>query len=136
MTSPNNSISDSLLHADWDSIADALTMLESGIKGNDPASRKLRTQAGLVRVIMCENIRTWNGNNSIDASFLIASYKTIRKMEKEFENKGVKNRQFLIFLRLLLLKFEKQKLMAKKPYLMIEEFGRMKEAVENESDSL
>ena len=128
------SISDSLLHADWQSIADVLGTLECGVEGDHAAARKLRAQLGVIRVIMYENLRSWNGANSVDASFLIGSYKTIKRMEKEFDSKGIENRRFLIFLKLLLEKLERQKLKVKKPYAQITEFEKMKGVVEKAKD--
>ncbi|MBD3209753.1 hypothetical protein GF318_00025 [Candidatus Micrarchaeota archaeon] len=136
MKSSSNSISNSLLRADWDSLANLLYSVENGIEGNDPQSIKLRARLGVVRIIIYENLKTWNGNNTIDASFLIASYKTIKKLEKEYDSRGIKNRQFLILLRLLLTKFEQQKLIAKKPLAAIAEFGKMKEVVGHGRDPL
>ncbi|MBU0532754.1 hypothetical protein KKB44_04640 [Candidatus Micrarchaeota archaeon] len=129
-------ISDSLLHADWETIAHALTTLNNGVEGNSASARKLRAELGVVKVIMCESIRTWNGESSIDLSFFIGSYKTIQRLEKEFEFNGVKNRQFIVFLKLLLQKFGRQKLKVKKPLALIAEFGKMKGVIENGDNTL
>ena len=105
---PKTNISDSLVHAEWDSVAQLLSTVDSGIQGTDAMSRKLRAELGVVKVIMYENLVSWNGNNSIDLSFYIASYKTIQKIERTFDTNGIKNREFLIFLKLLFYKFQKQ----------------------------
>jgi len=112
-------------------LAHTMNTLTTGVDANDAGSRRLRTKAGLVRMILCDKLRGLNGDNSIDLSFFIASVKTIRGMEKEFDAHQVKRREFVIFLQLLLLKFERQKLIAKKPRDMLAEFGRMKGVVEN-----
>ncbi len=130
MTSPP-SISDSLADADWDALAYALKTIGSGIEGNDAASKRLRAQLGIVRMLMYEEIRGWNGSNSIELSFFIASFKTIQTLEREFEAHGIKKREFLIFLKLLFYKFEKQKIRVKKPLATLAEFKRMKGVVEN-----
>ena len=130
MKSPKYSISDSLVHADWESLANALYSVDCGIEGSSPCAKKLRAQLGVVRAIMYENMVTWNGKNSIDASFLVGSYKAIKRLEGEFEVNGIGNRQLLIFLKLLLYKFEKQKLTVKKPHILIAEFGKMKGVIE------
>ena len=130
MKPPKPSFSDSLLHAEWDELAKLLQTVENGIEGDSPEAKKLRATLGVVKILMCENMRVWNGQGSIDASFFIGSYKTILKIENEFDAKGIENRQFVLFLKLLLQKFEKQRLLVKKPFLMIEEFGKMKEVVE------
>ena len=128
---PPVSISDSMADADWDALAYALKTIHGGVEGDDAGAKRLRAQLGMVRMLMYEEIRGWNGNNTIELSFFIASFKTIQKLEKEFEARGVKKREFLIFLKLLFYKFGKQKLMVKKPLAQIAEFKRMKGVVEN-----
>lgn len=129
-------ISDSLASADWGLIAYTLAHINNGIKPKDAASRRLRAQTGIVRIILYEKIKGWNGRSSLDLSFFIAMFKTIQKMEKEFDALEVREREFLIFLKLLLYKFEKQKLIVKKPFANRSEFKKMKEVVENESGPL
>ena len=130
------SISDSLASADWDLVAHALATLSNGVEPKNAATRRLRAQLGVIRIIMYEKIREWNGSNSIDLSFFIATFKTIQRMEKEFDAVGIKKRDFIIFLKLLLYRFEKQKLKVKKPLVTISEFGKMKGVVENEHGPL
>ena len=130
MKSPKYSISDSLIHADWESLANVLYSLDCGIEGSSPCAKKLRAKLGIVRAIMYENMISWNGKNSIDASFLVGSYKAIKKLEGEFDINGIENRHLLIFLKLLLYKFEKQRLTVKKPHILISEFEKMKGAVD------
>jgi len=134
--SPPNSISDSMANAEWDSLAYALTTLDHGIEGDDAASKRLRAQLGMVRVLLSEEIRGWNGSGTIDLSFFIASVKTVHRVEKEYNARKVKNREFLTFLKLLLYKFGKQKIKAKKPLAIQAEFGRMKGVVESRHAAL
>ncbi len=131
MGPPPVSISDSLADAEWETLAYALSKISSGIVGDDAASRKLRAQLGLIRMLMYEEIRQWNGSGTIDLSFLMASIKTARTVEKLYEGRKAKDRQLLIFLKLLIYKFEKQKIKVKKPLAQRGEFGRMKGVVEN-----
>lgn len=125
------SISDSLAAADWDSIAFALKKVNMSIDGDDAGAKKLRAQLGMIRMIMYDEIKEWNGNNTIDLSFFIASFKTIQKLEKEFEKRGVKRSEFLLLLKLLFYKFKKQKLQVVKPLEKIGEFKKMKGVVEH-----
>jgi hypothetical protein len=131
MGSPPISISDSLADAEWETLAYALSKMNSGIEGNDAASRKLRAQLGLIRMLMYEEIRHWNGSGTIDLSFLMASIKTMRTVERLYEGRKARDTQFLTFLKLLIYKFEKQKIKVKKPLAERGEFGRMKGVVEN-----
>ncbi|MFH0884374.1 MAG: hypothetical protein V1861_01550 [Candidatus Micrarchaeota archaeon] len=125
------SISDSMADADWDSLAHMLKTISSGVDGDDAGAKKLRAQLGMVRMLMYEEIRGWNGSNTIELSFFIASFKTIQKLQKEFDARGIKKREFLTFLKLLFYKFEKQKLKVKKPLATLAEFKKMKGVVEN-----
>lgn len=125
------SISDSMAAAEWDSIAFALKKVNMKIDGNDAGAKKLRAQIGMIRMIMHDEIIEWNGNNTIDLSFFIASFKTIQKLEKEFEKRGIKKSEFLLFLKLLFYKFKKQKIQVVKPLEKIGEFKKMKGVVEN-----
>jgi hypothetical protein len=105
--------------------------LNTGVEAMDAGSRRLRTKAGLVRMILYYKLRGLDGDGSMDLAFFIASVKTIRGMEREFDAHRIKRREFLIFLQLLLQKFGRQKLIVKKPRDMLAEFGRMKGVVEN-----
>jgi hypothetical protein len=125
------SISDSMAGADWDSLAHMLKTISCGVDGDDAAAKKLRAQLGMIRMLMYEEIRGWNGNNTIELSFFIASFKTIQMLQKEFDARGIKRREFLTFLKLLFYKFEKQKLKVKKPLATLAEFKKMKGVVEN-----
>ena len=131
MGSPPISISDSLADAEWETLAYTLKTLSSGITGKDAASKKLRAQLGLIRMLMYEEIRHWNGSGFIDLSYLMASVKTLRMMEREFDARKINNTELMIFLRLLIYKFEKQRIRVKKPLATRGEFGRMKGVVEN-----
>jgi len=128
---PPISISDSMADADWETLAYMLKKISSGVEGNDAAAKRLRAHLGIIRMLMYEEIRGWNGNNSIQLSYFIASFKTIQKLQKEFDAKGIKKSEFLLFLKLLFYKFEKQKLLVKKPLAKLAEFKRMKGVVEN-----
>lgn len=129
--SPPISIRDSFANTEWDSLAYTLTTLDPGIDGDDAASRRLRARLGMVRMLMYEEIKGWNGNGSIDLSFLIASFKAVKTMEMELQAQGIRSSEFLIFFRLLLYKFEKQRIRVKKPLALLAEFRKMKRVVEN-----
>ncbi len=125
------SISDSMADADWDSLAHMLKSIKSGVDGDDAAAKKLRAKLGMIRMLIYEEIRGWNGNNSMEMSYFIASFKTIRMMQKDLDARGIKKSELLMFLKLLFYKFEKQKLKVKKPLATLAEFKKMKGVVEN-----
>ncbi|MFH0737650.1 MAG: hypothetical protein V1827_03785 [Candidatus Micrarchaeota archaeon] len=124
-------ISDSLADAGWEDLAYALKTVSHGIDGNDAGAKRLRAQVDMIRMLMYEEIRGWNGNNTIELSFYMASFKTIQTVQKEFDARGIKKREFLIFLKLLFYKFRKQKILVKKPLATRAEFKKMKGVVEN-----
>ena len=132
----SDSISDSLTTAEWELVAHTLATLSNGVEPRNAAMRKLRAQLGVIRVILYEKIKRWDGDDSIDLSFFMGSYKSIQRMEREFDAMGIKRKDFLIFLKLLLYRFEKQKLKVKKPHLTRSEFRKMKGVVENEYSPL
>lgn len=76
-------------------------------------------------------IKELKEKNTIEASFFIATFKTIKNTEKEFDKCAINKREFIVFLKVLMSKMSKQKLQAKKPPDMIGEFGKMKGVVEN-----
>ncbi|MBN1170482.1 hypothetical protein JXA56_05640 [Candidatus Micrarchaeota archaeon] len=123
----------SLENEEWDFIYNALITMKSGIEAKDAKSRKLRTEIGMARMLIADEIKGWNGSGTIDLSFLVGTLKTIRRLEKEFESCGIKKTEFLIFLELLVKKFEKQKLRVKKPIVMLSEFKKMKRVMESDS---
>src|SRR4030095_10160655 len=108
-----------------------LKTISSGIEGDDAASKKLKAQVGIIRMLMSNEISQWDGHSTIELSYFIASFKTIQKVEKEFDAKGIRNREFLIFLKLLFNKFAKQRIKVKKPLATQAEFKKMKGVVEN-----
>ena len=126
-----HSIRDSLANADWDELAYALRKVSSGVEGNDASAKRLRAKLGIIRMLMCNEIKGWNGTNSIELSYFIASFKTIQMVQREFDARGIKKQEFLIFLKLLFYKFSKQKIKVKKPLAKIAEFKKMKGVVEN-----
>ena len=133
---PPSSVSNSLDTADWELIANTLMSMESGVEARCAKTRKLRAELGVMRILIYEHIRGWNGNTTIDGSFFIGAFKSIQRMEREFESLGIKKTEFLFFLELLMKRFERQKLVVKKPLATLSEFKRMKGVVENGPEHL
>ena len=130
------SIRDSLAYAEWEEIIRMMERIEPSLDKEGVNNRKLRTQIGLVKLLMCSKMRTFNGDNTIEMSFFVASHKTIKKLEESFEKHNVKNRELIIFLKLILHKMSKQKLKVKKHKEIKDEFSRMKGVVENGHSTL
>lgn len=131
-----SSISDAIASAEWEAIAKMIASTSIGIEGESPARRRLRTKTGLVKLILTQKIGSFNGNDSIEMSLFISSFKTIRSIERDYDANLVKRREFLTLLKLLLDKFGKQKLTVKKRRAMLNELDRMKGVVENGNGTL
>jgi len=125
------SIRDILAGSDWESLAEVLRKLDYGVKGQSAEAMKLRAQLGLVKILMHGELSRWNGDGAIDLTYLMASYKCIKRLEGEAEKAGVRRSEFRLFLKLIRDKFMGQKIRAKKRMAMLGELERMKEVVEN-----
>ena len=131
-----SSISDAIASAEWEAIAKMIATTSTGVEGKSPRSRRLRTKAGLVKMILVNKLGGFNGNDSIDMALFISSFKTIHAIEREYDENKVKKREFITLLKLLLHKFGKQKLIVRKRLDMLNEFDRMKGVVENGNGTL
>ena len=129
------SIRETLAHADWDAIIKMMENIELDLDDGQK-NKKLRTHIGLVKLLMCSKIRTFNGDNSIDLSFFVASHKAVKKLEEQYEKNNIKNREFVTFLKLVLHKLNTQKLKVKKSREIKDAFERMKGVVENGHSTL
>ncbi len=119
----------SLENEDWETVINILINLDTGVNGSRD-TRKLKKKIGIVRQILYSHLSDMDGSNRIDLSFLIGAIKTIENLEREFDEHGVKGREFLIFFRLLIYKLEKQKLIVNKPMERRFELEKLKEVVE------
>ncbi|MBI5046290.1 hypothetical protein HZC07_00990 [Candidatus Micrarchaeota archaeon] len=127
----HDSIRDSLANADWETLAHALKTIQIEVDAKHPHAKRLKTKLGIVKILLYEKVRELKQDSPIELSFFIGAVKTINKMEKEFDDHSIKKREFVIFLKLLLYKFGKQKFTVKKPREILGEFRKMKRLVEN-----
>ena len=124
------SLRNTLASEDWQSIASILLSLNTGVNGSRD-TRKLKKKIGIVRQILYGFLA--NNPGRVNLSFLVGSIKTVEALEKEFDAYGVKEREFLIFLRLLIYKLEKQKIMVNKPMEKRFELRKLKGVTEHGS---
>jgi hypothetical protein len=125
------SLSQIIESEDWDALALALISMPIDIRRDNPKLRRIAKELGLAKHILYNQIRQMNGNNSIETSLYVGTVKSIARLEKRLADQGAGNSQFVMFLKLLLDKFKKQRLLIKKPMEIREKFGRMKEVVED-----
>jgi len=119
----------------WDSLAKMLISLPVDFDNGDAKGRKVRKQMEALKHALYTQMMSFNGNQSVETSFFVASVKAFSGIEKKLEANGVKNSQFVMFLKLILGKIKKQKLLIKKPLEVRNEFSKMKEVVED-ADSI
>lgn len=131
----NSSLSQMIENENWDTLACMLNSMQIDLGKEDGKLKKLRKEMEVVKHVLYEQLRSLNGNNTIDMAFFVGTVKTVSKIEKGLEAHDISNNEFLLFLKLLLGKLKKQRLDVKKPLEMQKEFGKMKGAVEN-ADSL
>jgi hypothetical protein len=115
----------------WDSLASMLISMPVDINKDGPKLRRIAKELEVIKHILYDHLNQMNGNNTIDMAFYVGAIKSISKLEKKLESNGVEHSQFVIFLKLLLGKLKKQKLIVKKPMEVREKFGKLKEVVED-----
>lgn len=126
-------IDKNLADEDWQSLAHLMMSLNTGINGGR-ATKTLRKKTVFVKHIFHDFLMNIDASEYLDLSFLVGSIKTIGQLERDYDYYGISDRGFIIFLKMLVYKFEKQKLIVKKPMERRIELGRLKGAVENATD--
>jgi hypothetical protein len=132
MHGDEKSLSHLFSQEDWKTLAQMLMSMEPEVKRDDPKTRKLHVELCMAKTILYQHLMATNGHNSIDASFFVGSVKMVNRIEAEYDALGIKRKDFLIFLRMLLEKFGQQKLIVRKPAERVEEFKKHKRVVEDE----
>ena len=130
------SLTDDIENESWDSIARMLIRFPINIDKTDRGLHKISRELGVIKHVLHNQLMTYNGNGSIDISFFVAASKTVARLDKDLESKGIRNNEFMLFLKLLILKIRRQKLIVKKPLEMQNEFKKMKRIVENGNGSI
>jgi hypothetical protein len=127
------SLRHTLASEDWLTLANLLLSLDTGVNGRNDA-RKLKKKIGVIRNVLYAYLTDERKKDRINISFLVGSIKMTENLEKEFDAHGISEREFIIFLRMLIYKLEKQKVFAEKPMERRIEIGKLKGAVENVVD--
>ncbi len=130
---PSRNLVRDLASEDWRTLANLMLSLDSGVNGRKDA-RKLKKKIGMVRNLFYAYLTDGIVKERLNLSFLVGSIKTTENLEKDFDRHGVAEREFLIFLRMLIYKFEKQKVYADKPMEKRIEIGKLKGAIDNVAD--
>ncbi|MFH1221577.1 MAG: hypothetical protein V1492_00665 [Candidatus Micrarchaeota archaeon] len=117
-------LSQSLAKEDWTSLAVLLNRIDLSNIQNKQLKRRVLT----VKSILNVHLNTLNGHGTIDASLLIGSLRTLAALEKDF---GSSDHDFLVFMKTLIYKFEKQRLLVDKVLEKRLEFKKMKGAIDS-----
>ncbi len=137
MHNDEQSLSQLIINEDWETIARALAGMDTGIEENGSSTKRLKKKAEMVKKVFFERIRDSSfPKESIDASLFVGTAKMIDSLERGYEKNGIKKREFLVFLKLILYKFRQQKITAKKQIEIRSQFSKMKGVVEDENKTL
>lgn len=130
-----NSLPEIVERESWDSLAYMAQQFELELDMKNPKTRKVKKELELVRRILHEELRRIGESQEIpSASFFVRMSKTIQRANRGLENNGVRNKAFLLFLKLVLHKLKKLQLVAFKPEHRKEEFEKMKDWIEVHHD--
>lgn len=100
-----------------------------------PKIKKVKKELEMIRRILYDEMtRMEEYQSAPSAALFVRISQTIERADKALENNGVKNKAFLLFLKLILHKLKKQQLMAFKPEERQQEFEKMKDLVEIKYD--
>lgn len=100
--------------------------VEINDNGND--NMRLRKELGMIKHVIHEQLNEYENSASIPSSFFVGMVKTIRQMEGAFERAHVKDQSFIYFLKALLHKAKKERMVVVKPMERTFEFKKMKTA--------
>ena len=127
----NCSFSQQIESESWESLASMLISMRIDLGKEDAKRRRLRKEMEATKHVLYEQLLSFNGNQEIGASFFVGTVKTLAGIEKRLDASGVKNNEFMTFMKLILGKIRKQKLLVKKPMEMQNEFKKMKGVIED-----
>ena len=119
----------------WDFLASKLISMTISLGNEDKELLRLRKEMELMRHVMHRQLMEFNGNNSIETSLYVGTVKAVSRIERSLAKKGITSNEFIMFMKMLLGRMKKQKLLVRKPLETRQEFGKMKKVIED-ADSL
>ena len=125
------SFSNSIDSEGWESLSRMLIAFPIDLDNQNNGLLRIKKELGLMKHVLFLQLVTFDGSNCVDASFFVGAEKSVARMEKKLDTHGIKNQRFVLFLKMLLLKLRKQKLLVKKHMEIQQEFCRMKKVVEH-----
>jgi hypothetical protein len=114
----------------WDSIAQMALSFQIELSEEGRHTARLQKELSLVKHILYESMKTPERvEDCLNASFFIRLYKTLDKLEKSFKKHELERTEFLVFLRAVLHKANRQQLRVHKPLERKNEFRRLKDVI-------
>lgn len=110
----------------WSSLAQMAVSFKITIKENGYEGRRLKKEIEMLKRVIHEQLKGYDNGVSVPSSFFIGMVKTIRNVESSFERAAVADKAFIYFLKALLHKAKKERIIATKPFERKFEFERLK----------
>lgn len=123
---PLNDYSKRVESETWSSLAHMASTFKINVKENGCESRKLKKELELLKHILHQQLKHHDESGGFNSAFLVGMFKTIRRFENSFEKLGIIDRAFILFLKALLHKAKKQRLIVVKPMERVFEFKKIK----------
>ena len=121
----------------WDSIAHLAMTFTVDFEADNKETKRLKKEIAIVKHILHEHLKNPDYSDKfVNGSFFITLVRCIDKFELAFDKHKSKQRDFLIFLKAILSRIKKEKLIVHKPIERKTEFKKMKDVVENGRDLL
>lgn len=111
----------------WDSVAQMALGFQINITNNSKECRRLSKQLGMVKHLIHEHLRKAEDvDKFLNASFFVRLVKTLDSMEKSLKKYNIEKSEFLIFLKAVLHKLKKERLVVSKTLERKNEFRKLK----------
>lgn len=116
----------------WVALANLTLSFKINVDEKGFESRRLKKKLIHVRYILHENLKNYeNASSFYRARLFVALVKSVKSIEDDFNKHNIEKREFLNFLKVVLHKLRKERLLIEKPFERKFEFKKMKDAIEN-----
>ncbi len=126
-------IRETVASADWATLVIMIRKLELRVSNTDPKSKKIKSKFGITKLMLISHFSQFNGHNEIDLGFYVGAVKTLKDIIGEIDKHKKGKSEETIFLSLIIEKLNTQKLTVKKTKERIEEFGKHKGVLKDDS---
>jgi hypothetical protein len=127
MSALSDSFASQIEAESWDSVGRMALNFQIGIPGNGRKTARLKKEMSLVKHIFHAHTKTEERKDRfVNAAFFVNFHKTLKKLERSFEDNGLPRPELMIFLEAVQLKLRKERLVVYKTLERRGEFERMK----------